>query len=65
MLLWGASWPSKDPGQYVNLFRNLAHSIAGKEEQAVKWEESTLAVEIIQLAHQSSKEGRTITVRPA
>ncbi|KAI0033792.1 NAD-P-binding protein [Vararia minispora EC-137] len=57
-------WPSKDPGAYPELFRNLAYTIAGIAEQAVKWEESALTVQIIQLAQQSSREGRTISVPP-
>lgn len=58
-------WPSKAPGSYQNLFRNLAESIWGTAEQAVKWEDSALAVQVIQLAHQSSREGRTIAVPAA
>ena len=58
-------WPSKAPGSYPDLFRNLAESIWGTAEQAVKWEESALAVQVIQLAHQSSREGRTLAVPTA
>ncbi|KAI0320646.1 NAD-P-binding protein [Amylostereum chailletii] len=54
------AWPSIEAGVYANLFRNLAAVIRDGAEQAIKWEESTTVVEIIQLAHQSSKEGRTI-----
>lgn len=45
---------------YVNLFKNLASTIRGKAEQEVKWEQSAGVIEVIELAHQSSKEGRTI-----
>ncbi|EIM88136.1 NAD-P-binding protein [Stereum hirsutum FP-91666 SS1] len=55
-----STWPSKEPGAYVNLFKNLAATIRGTAEQEVKWEQSAGAIEVIELAHKSSKEGRTI-----
>lgn len=44
----------------MNLFKNLAATIRGTAEQEVKWEQSAGAIEVIELAHKSSKEGRTI-----
>ena len=51
------SWPSIDPGQQVNLFRNLAGAIRNGDELVVKWEEATSVIEMVNLAHRSSKEG--------
>ncbi|OCB84537.1 NAD-binding protein [Sanghuangporus baumii] len=55
-------WPSRDAGCYVELFRNLAGAIRNGEELKVKWEEATTVLEIIEAAHRSSKEERTITL---
>ncbi|KAI0306951.1 NAD-P-binding protein [Multifurca ochricompacta] len=55
-------WPSTEPGGYVNLFRNLASVIRDGAEQGIKWEESVSVIEIVELAHQSSKERRTLEV---
>ncbi|KAF8974348.1 hypothetical protein BDZ97DRAFT_1647412 [Flammula alnicola] len=55
-------WPSKDPGAYENLFRNLGAAIRDGEELAVKWEEATSVIEMIELAHRSAKEGATVQV---
>ncbi|KAI0291699.1 hypothetical protein BC826DRAFT_1021715 [Russula brevipes] len=46
----GERWPTTNQGGYINLFRNLAAD--------VRWEESASVIEIIELAHQSSKERR-------
>jgi hypothetical protein len=55
-------WPSTEQGGYTNLFRNLAAVIQGDAEQDIKWNESASVIEIIELAHQSSKERRTLEV---
>ncbi|KAF5369971.1 hypothetical protein D9758_001186 [Tetrapyrgos nigripes] len=55
-------WPSTEPGCYVSLFRNLAAAIRDKAELAVKWEEATAVIEIVELAHKSSEEGITISL---
>jgi predicted dehydrogenase len=55
-------WPSTDPGSQINLFRDLASAIRNRSELAVKWEEATAVIEIIQLAHLSAKEGKTVDV---
>ncbi|KAK7049659.1 hypothetical protein VNI00_005690 [Paramarasmius palmivorus] len=57
-----SSWPSDDAGCYVELFKNLAAAIREGADQAVKWSEATAVIEMIELAHQSAKEGRTIEV---
>ncbi|KAJ7667862.1 hypothetical protein DFH06DRAFT_1381800 [Mycena polygramma] len=54
-------WPSEG-GCYANLFRNLAAAIREGAELAVKWEEATAVIEMVELAHKSSKEGATLTV---
>ncbi|EEB97467.1 hypothetical protein MPER_03211, partial [Moniliophthora perniciosa FA553] len=55
-------WPSNDAGCYVDLFRNLAAAIREGTEQAVKWSDATAVIEMIELAHKSAAEGRTIEV---
>ncbi|KAG6378870.1 hypothetical protein JVT61DRAFT_13150 [Boletus reticuloceps] len=50
-------WLSDAPGQYVELFRNLAGAIRNNEELEVKWAETTQVIEMIELAYKSSKEG--------
>ncbi|KAI0701927.1 oxidoreductase [Cytidiella melzeri] len=55
-------WPSKAKGDYGALFRDVASVIRDGTPQAVKWEESANVIEIIELALQSSKEGRTLEV---
>ena len=49
-------------GDYRALYRNLHASIRDGAEQAVKWHESANVILIIELAVQSSKEGRTVDV---
>ncbi|KAH9994084.1 NAD-binding protein [Russula compacta] len=55
-------WPSTERGGYINLFRNLAAVISDGAEPDIKWEESASVVEIVELAHQSAKERRTLEV---
>ncbi|KAG5636427.1 hypothetical protein H0H81_008102 [Sphagnurus paluster] len=50
-------WPSADKGQYIELFKNLGAAIRKEAEPAVKWEEATAVIEMIELAHRSSREG--------
>jgi predicted dehydrogenase len=57
-----SSWPSSEPGQYIELFRNLARAIRSGEELQVKWSEATSVIEMVELAKQSSKEGRSLDV---
>jgi len=57
-----SKWPSRDAGAYPELFKNLGSAIRNRTEQAVKWEEASAVVEMIELAHQSSREGRTVSV---
>jgi predicted dehydrogenase len=60
-----STWPSTDAGAYIELFRNLGSAIRHGAELAVKWEEATAVVEMIELAHRSSKEGITVKVPEA
>ncbi|KAE9410332.1 NAD(P)-binding protein [Gymnopus androsaceus JB14] len=55
-------WPSTEPGCYTDLYRNLAAAIREGGEMAVKWEEATAVIEMIELAKQSAREGRTVEV---
>ncbi|CAA7259557.1 unnamed protein product [Cyclocybe aegerita] len=57
------SWPSKDPGAYIELFRNLGAAIREGAELVVKWEEATAVIKMVELAHKSSQEGMTIAVQ--
>ncbi|KAJ6599200.1 hypothetical protein DFH09DRAFT_28570 [Mycena vulgaris] len=54
-------WPSES-GSYTNLFRNLAAAIREGAELYIKWEEATTVIEMVELAHKSSKEGATLIV---
>ena len=56
------SWPSEAPGQYVELFKNLAGAIRDNEELEVKWAETIQVIEMIELVYKSSEEGRTLDV---
>jgi hypothetical protein len=52
-------------GEYNMIYPNIAGVIEGREEPLVKWEESAAVVQILQLAFQSSEEGRTLPLPPA
>jgi hypothetical protein len=56
------SWPSLDAGCYVELFKNIAAAIRECASLAVRWEEATAVIEMIELAKKSSSEGLTIDV---
>lgn len=49
-----------EAGAYIELFKNVAGAIRKGEEQQVKWEEATEVIEMIQLAHESSRKGASI-----
>ncbi|KAI0080650.1 oxidoreductase [Panus rudis PR-1116 ss-1] len=57
-------WPSTAKGNYAGLFKNLAAAIREGAEPAVKWRESAEVIELIELAHRSAKEGKTLDVPP-
>jgi len=57
-------WPSHENGCYIKLFQNLAASIREGAELEVKWEEATSVVGLLELAHRSAKEGKTLPVNP-
>ncbi|XP_006460204.1 hypothetical protein AGABI2DRAFT_150170 [Agaricus bisporus var. bisporus H97] len=59
-----AIWPSDAAGCYVELFKNLAAAIREGAELSVPWKDAQTVIELIELAHQSSEEGRTLTVPP-
>ena len=46
------------------MYENLAASIREGAELAVKWAEVTSVIQLVELAHQSAKEGKTLTVNP-
>lgn len=49
-------------GAYQELYKNLAGAIRNNSEMAVKWSQAAMVMLIVDLAVQSSKEGRTIDV---
>ncbi|KAF8165194.1 hypothetical protein B0H34DRAFT_648131 [Crassisporium funariophilum] len=57
-----SGWPSTEAGAYAELFRNLGAAIREGSELAVKWEEATSVIEMVELAHRSAKEGATVRV---
>lgn len=59
---WHCSWPSEDAGAYVELFRDLAAVIRNGQQPKVKWEEAITVLQIVELAHKSSEEGRTFSL---
>ena len=44
------------------MFKNLGATIRDGAELAVKWEEATAVIELVELAKESSKIGRTVEV---
>jgi len=57
-----ASWPSINAGCYIELFQNLGDVIRGEATPHIKWEEAVAVVELIELAHESSRKAATIVV---
>lgn len=55
-------WPTPDAGAYVELFQNLGAAIRAGAEPAVKWAEATAVIEMIELAHESSKKKTSVPV---
>lgn len=49
-----------EPGRYQELYKNLAAAIRSGAELAVKFEEAAMVMLVVQLAVQSSKDGKTI-----
>ncbi|EAU84919.1 oxidoreductase [Coprinopsis cinerea okayama7 len=58
------SWPTPDAGAYIELFQNLGAVIRAGSEPAVKWDEASAVIELIELAHESSRKGVTIQLSP-
>ncbi|WP_219833923.1 Gfo/Idh/MocA family oxidoreductase [Paenibacillus sp. R14(2021)] len=50
-------------GSYMDYYRNVMEHIKGQAELEVKPEQAALAIRLIELALQSSKEGRTLPVQ--
>lgn len=50
-------------GTYISLYRNLAAAVRDNASLDVKWEEAASVIQIIELAKQSSVEGRTVDVQ--
>lgn len=55
-------WPTPDAGGYIQLFQNLGAAIRAGAEPAVKWVDATAVIEIIELAHESSRKKATVPV---
>jgi predicted dehydrogenase len=53
---------TSEKGTYQELYKNLAAGIRENAELKVKWNEAAMVMLIVDLAIQSSKEGRTINV---
>ena len=49
-----------EKGIYIDYYRNVGESILGKTTLEVTGEHAELGIKIIELAHQSAKEKRTI-----
>lgn len=49
-------------GDYSLFYRNLAQAIHGEAETAVKWQDATETIEMIELAHISASKGATVDV---
>ncbi|KAJ7638673.1 hypothetical protein FB45DRAFT_903512 [Roridomyces roridus] len=56
-------WPS-EPGCYTELFKNLAAAIRDGADPAIKWQEATELIEMIEYAFKSAKEGKTLVASP-
>lgn len=54
------TYPTLPPATYVEYYRVFAKAIRGEGEVPVKAEEARDVLQIIEVAKQSSKEGRTI-----
>jgi hypothetical protein len=61
-LIFWCSWPSVEAGAYIELFRNLGDTIRKGADLSVKWDEATTVIEMIELAHESAREGITVRV---
>ncbi|TFK55834.1 NAD(P)-binding protein [Heliocybe sulcata] len=59
------TWPTEERGSYAGLYVNVADAIRNGAELAVKWEEATAVIEMIELAYLSQREERTVIVPPS
>ena len=51
-------------GDYGSFYRNLAQAIRGAADLAVKWEDASEVIEMIELAHASASKSATVEVPP-
>jgi predicted dehydrogenase len=51
-----------EKGTFISLYRNLAAAIRDNAPLEVEWEEAASVIQIIELAKQSSSEGKTVGV---
>ncbi|KAI5287501.1 hypothetical protein KEM52_001563, partial [Ascosphaera acerosa] len=59
----GAVYPTIDPPPlFTSFYTGVAKALAGEAEAPVKAEDASAVIRLIELAQQSSKEGRTLTV---
>ena len=61
-LIFFYSWPSVEAGAWIELFRNLSDAIRKGADLEVKWDEAAAVIEMIELAHESSRKGITVQV---
>lgn len=57
-----STWRSSEAGAYAELFRNLGAAIRDGAELAVKWDEATGVIEMIELAQESASKAVTVKV---
>ena len=62
LIIYIYSWPSVEAGAYIELFRNLRDAIRKGADLEVKWDEAAAVIEMIELAHESSRKGITVQV---
>ena len=55
-------YPTVNPVTYKTFYEQLAQAVAGKGEVPVRPEDSRSVIRLVELAKQSSKEGRTLEV---
>lgn len=55
-------WRSSEAGAYGKLYRNLGAAIRDGADLAVKWDEATAVIEMIELAQESASKAVTVRV---
>lgn len=54
--------PTAEPPTYSEYYRHLARALAGQDDVPVSGAEASVVIRIIELAVESSKQGRTLDV---